>query len=138
MQPRRFSLGLGQQQEVAPLRGVLGQLGIDQGVPAPGDRQPGNLGGPGADGLLRDDAPLVVAGERHALGPLDQVGGVGRLLEQGGPDGLEGGLGAEHGEEPEGVGVGVGVTGEGVGGGVEPRRADGVEVVRVGGARWQA
>ena len=108
-----------QQQELLPLRGVLGQRGVHQGVPAPTDRQAGQLGGPGADGLRGNAAALEAAGERRALGPADEVRHVRGLLEQGGPDGLEGGLGADQGEEPEARGGRV--AGEGVGGGGESK-----------------
>ena len=59
--------------------------------------------------------------------PRMRVGDIGRLFEEGGPDRLEGGLGAHHGEEPEAAAVGV--PGEGVGRGGEATGADGMEVV---------
>ena len=119
--------GGGQEQERLALEAVLGQLGVDQGVPAAGGRETGDPGGPGAEGLVRDRTALVAARQRHPVRAVDEMGDVGRLFEQGGPDGLEGRLGADHGEEPEALGVGI--AGEGVGRGREARGVDGVEVV---------
>ena len=79
--------------------------------------------------VLGDLAPLIPSGKRHALHALDQVGGVGRLLEQGGPDGLQGGLRSHHRQEPEAAGVRV--EGKGVGSGRVASGGDGVEVLAV-------
>ena len=108
---------LRQQQEAVLLESVLGGLGVDQGVPAAGDRQAGDLGRPRSYRLVGNDAPLVAAREGHAVRAPDDVGNVRRLLEQRGPDRLEGRLGADHRDEPEAVGLLV--AGEGVGGGRE-------------------
>ena len=78
-----------------------------------------------------DLAPLIPSRKGHALHALDQVGGVRGLLEQGGPDGLEGGLRPHHREEPETAGVRV--PGEGVGGGGIAARRDGVQALGVEG-----
>ena len=64
------------QQEVVPVEAELRQAGVHQSVPAPADGQAGDAGGPGADGVMGDLAPLVAAGEGHALNPLDEVGNV--------------------------------------------------------------
>ena len=85
-----------EQQELFALGGVLGEGGVDEGVPAATDRQARELGGPGADGVRGNDTALKAAGQGRPLGAGDEVGDVRRLLEQGGPDGLEGGLGADH------------------------------------------
>ena len=105
--------------------GVLGHYRVDQHVPATTHRQLGDLGRPRADGPVGDAAALIATAERHPIGPLDEVGDVGRLLEQGGPDRLERRLGAHHREEPESLGVRV--ASEGVGGGAEACCVDGVQ-----------
>ena len=58
-------------------------------------RQPRDLRRPSADAMLGNDTTLEAAGERRALGDLDEANPVRRLLEQGSPDGFEDGLCAD-------------------------------------------
>ena len=129
VEPGGLVLRLREQQELVPLEGVLGQAGVDQRVPASRDRQAAYLRRPRPDGVVRDDAALITPTERHALDAPYEVGGVGRLLEQAGPDGLQRRLGAHHREEPEGLGLLV--SGEGVGGGREAPGGDREQGFRV-------
>ena len=125
MQCRGLLLGLRQQQEGVLLVGELGGSGVNEGVPAARDGQPGYLGRPRAYGLAGNHAPLIAAAQRHPVRAPDDVGGVRGLLEEGRPDRLERGLGADHRDEPEALGLVV--AGEGVGGGREATGRDGVE-----------
>ena len=79
---RRGLLRLRQQQEGVPLESVLGHLREDQGVPASAHRQPGDLGRPGADGLVGNDATLVASGKRHTVRTANDVGYVGGSLKR--------------------------------------------------------
>ena len=103
--------GRSQQQQRVPLEGVLGHPGVDQRVPAARNGQAGDPGCPGAHRLLGNRAAVKAAREGPAVRRGEQVCGIGRLLEEGGPDRLEGGLGADHGEEPESLGVRVACEG---------------------------
>ena len=75
---------------------------------------------------------MKAAREGPAVRRGEQVCGIGRLLEEGGPDRLECGLGPDHGEEPEFLRVRV--AGEGVGRGRESAGADRVELRGSGAA----
>ena len=124
------SLG-GEQEERVALERVLGHAGVDEGVPAPAHREAGDLRRPRAERLVGDLAAVEAARERRPVPAGEQVGGLRRPLEEGGPDRLEGALGADHREEPESLRVGV--AREGVGRGREAPGRDRMQVVRVDG-----